>query len=57
MFSGDDAERRTVETLRQGKAMKPLLKIAGRVRIDTLDAQSRSIVGAIEQDMVAYRPG
>jgi len=49
------AELRTVETLKTGKPVTPFLKFGDRVRIEMLDAQGRSIFGAIDQDVVAYR--
>lgn len=43
------AEQRTVETLRDGKPTTPFLKFGDTVRIDILDADGKSIFGAIEQ--------
>ncbi|MGH8539735.1 MAG: fumarylacetoacetate hydrolase family protein [Stenotrophobium sp.] len=43
------AELRTVETLLAGAPKTPFLKFGDRVRIEMLDAQGRSIFGAIEQ--------
>ena len=43
------AERRTVETLAQGKPQTPFMAFGDQVRIEMLDAQGRSIFGAIEQ--------
>jgi fumarylacetoacetate (FAA) hydrolase len=43
------AELRCVETIRDGQARTPFLKRGDRVRIEMLDAQNRSIFGAIEQ--------
>ena len=51
------AEQRTVETLRAGKPTTPFLKFGDRVRIEMLDAQGRSIFGAIDQPVVRYVPG
>ncbi len=48
------AEVRTVETLRDGKPSTPFLKFGDRVRIEMLDAQGRSIFGAIDQAVEAY---
>lgn len=43
------AEKRTVETLEQGKPITPFLSFGDKVRIEMLDAQGHSIFGAIEQ--------
>jgi fumarylacetoacetate (FAA) hydrolase len=43
------AELRTVETLTQGAAKTSFLKFGDRVRIEMLDAEGRSIFGAIDQ--------
>ncbi|WP_058833853.1 fumarylacetoacetate hydrolase family protein [Luteimonas abyssi] len=43
------AEKRTVETLEHGKPQTPFLAFGDRVRIEMLDAEGRSIFGAIEQ--------
>ena len=45
------AERRTVETLEHGKPLTPFMKHGDRVRIEVLDADGRSVFGAIEQVM------
>jgi fumarylacetoacetate (FAA) hydrolase len=45
------AERRTVETLEHGKPLTPFMKFGDRVRIEVLDAEGRSVFGAIEQVM------
>lgn len=50
------AEQRTVETIRTGKPVTPFLKFGDRVRIEMLDKSGRSIFGAIEQEVVQYRP-
>lgn len=49
------AELRTVETLNGGRPVTPFLKFGDRVRIEMLDPEGRSIFGAIDQDVVAYR--
>ncbi|MCF8478128.1 MAG: fumarylacetoacetate hydrolase family protein [Pseudolabrys sp.] len=49
------AELRTVETIQQGKPVTPFLKFGDRVRIEMLDAGGRSIFGAIDQDVIAYK--
>jgi len=43
------AERRTLETIADGKPITPFLKFGDTVRIEMLDAQGISIFGAIEQ--------
>ncbi|HXD45059.1 MAG TPA: fumarylacetoacetate hydrolase family protein [Pseudolabrys sp.] len=50
------AEQRTVETIRAGKPATPFLTFGDRVRIEMRDAEGRSIFGAIEQDVIRYRP-
>lgn len=50
------AEQRTVETIRSGKPVTPFLKFGDHVRIEMLDADGRSIFGAIDQDVVRYQP-
>jgi fumarylacetoacetate (FAA) hydrolase len=45
------AEKRTVETLEQGKPITPFMKFGDRVRIEMLDREGRSVFGAIEQVM------
>jgi len=46
------AEQRTVETIEQGKPATTFLKFGDTVRIEMLDAQGRSIFGAIDQRVV-----
>jgi len=43
------AEQRTVETILEGKPRTPFLSFGDRVRLEMLDAQGRSIFGAIDQ--------
>ncbi len=43
------AEQRTVETLRDGKPLTPFMKFGDTVRIEMLDAEGKTIFGAIEQ--------
>ena len=43
------AEKRTVETLEHGKPSTPFMSFGDSVRIEMLDADGRSIFGAIEQ--------
>lgn len=45
------AEQRVVETLIYGQPRTPFLKPGDRVRIEMLDAQGRSIFGAIDQEV------
>jgi fumarylacetoacetate (FAA) hydrolase len=51
------AEQRMVETIRSGKPRTEFLKFGDRVRIEMLDADGRSIFGAIEQSVARYAPG
>ncbi len=46
------AERRAIETLDQGGAKTPFMKFGESVRIEMLDANQRSIFGAIDQRYV-----
>jgi fumarylacetoacetate (FAA) hydrolase len=48
------AEARTVETLVGGQPVTPFLKFGDRVRIEMLDADGRSIFGAIDQEVAKY---
>lgn len=50
------AEQRMLETIESGKAQTPFLKFGDRVRIEMLDAEGRSIFGAIDQQIVKYAP-
>ncbi len=49
------AERRTVETLEQGKAITPFMSFGDVVRIEMLDDEGRSLFGAIEQKITRFR--
>jgi fumarylacetoacetate (FAA) hydrolase len=49
------AEKRTVETLADGKPSTPFMKFGDRVRIEMLDGEGRSIFGAIDQRVVDAR--
>ncbi len=51
------AELRTVETLTLGEARTPFLAPGDTVRIEMLDADGRSIFGAIQQTVAAPWPG
>src|SRR5262247_4059122 len=48
------AELRSVETIRHGAPKTPFLSFGDRVRIEMLDADGRSIFGAIDQEVVRY---
>ncbi|MHB1274098.1 MAG: fumarylacetoacetate hydrolase family protein [Rhodanobacter sp.] len=48
------AERRTVETLRDGKPTTPFLKFGDSLRIEITDRDGASIFGAIEQVVTPY---
>jgi fumarylacetoacetate (FAA) hydrolase len=50
------AERRAIETIEFGGPKTPFLKFDDRVRIEMLDAQGRSIFGAIDQTVDRYTP-
>ena len=47
------AEKRAVETLRDGSPSTPLLDIGDVVRIEAFDPQDRSLFGAMDQTVVA----
>ena len=46
------AEKRMLETIEFGEPKTPFLKYGDRVRIEMLDAEGRSIFGAIDQKVV-----
>ncbi len=46
-------ERRTIETLENGKASTPFLRSGDRVHMEVLDSSGHSIFGAIEQEAVS----
>jgi fumarylacetoacetate (FAA) hydrolase len=48
------AEIRSVETIRHGAPKTPFLSFGDRVRIEMLDAEGRSIFGAIDQEVVRF---
>jgi fumarylacetoacetate (FAA) hydrolase len=50
------AEKRTLETLERGKPSTPFLRFGDRVRIEMLDAEGKSIFGAIDQEVQRYMP-
>jgi fumarylacetoacetate (FAA) hydrolase len=45
------AEKRTLETIAGGKPVTPFMKFGDRVHIEMLDAEGRSIFGAIDQEV------
>jgi fumarylacetoacetate (FAA) hydrolase len=49
------AEQRTVETLLTGSTRTSFMKLGDRVRIEMLDADGKSLFGAIEQEVVRCR--
>lgn len=48
-------EKRMLETLTQGQPETAFMKFGDTIRIEMLDAQQRSIFGAIDQTVQAYR--
>ena len=48
------AERRVLEQLDSGAPRTPFMRFGDQVRIEMLDAEGRSIFGAIEQEVVRY---
>jgi len=48
------AERRVIETIEEGSPRTPFLRFGDRVRIEMLDADGRSIFGAIDQPVARY---
>ncbi len=50
------AELRMIETISNGAPTTPWLGFGDRVQIEMLDAQGRSVFGAIDQTVVAYDP-
>ncbi len=48
------AERRTLETIESGAPKTPFLKFGDRVRLEMQDGESRSVFGAIDQEVVQY---
>jgi fumarylacetoacetate (FAA) hydrolase len=45
-----------LETLERGKPSTPFLRFGDRVRIEMFDAQGKSILGAIDQEVQRYVP-
>jgi fumarylacetoacetate (FAA) hydrolase len=50
------AEKRMVETIETGAARTAFLRFGDRVRMEMLDAEGRSIFGAIDQKVARYEP-
>jgi fumarylacetoacetate (FAA) hydrolase len=51
------AERRMLEILDRGEARTPFLRWGDRVRIEMIDNHGNNLFGAIDQEVVRYRPG
>ena len=51
------AERRVIETIEEGSPRTPFLRFGDRVRIEMLDADGRSIFGAIDQPVAKKGSG
>jgi fumarylacetoacetate (FAA) hydrolase len=49
------AEKRMIEIVASGAASTPFLKFGDRVRIEMTDENGRSIFGAIDQVVEAYK--
>lgn len=54
--SGSIAERRLLETMHGGRPSTPFLRFGDRVRIEMLDADGKSIFGAIDQRVIRHAP-
>lgn len=50
------AERRAIELIDTGQAVTPYMRFGDRVRIEMVDAEGRTIFGAIDQRVVRARP-
>ena len=50
-------ERRAEEIIAGGEAKTPFLKFGDRVKIEMLDAEGRSVFGAIDQVIAQFQPG
>jgi fumarylacetoacetate (FAA) hydrolase len=48
------AERRSIETIEQGKPSTNYMRFGDRIRMEMLDDEGRSIFGAIDQKIVRY---
>jgi fumarylacetoacetate (FAA) hydrolase len=51
------AEIRMIETIRDGKPSTGFMKFGDRIRLEMLDPEGNSVFGAIDQQVVEYRPG
>jgi fumarylacetoacetate (FAA) hydrolase len=50
------AERRALETVREGAPITPFLRFGDRMRVEMFDAAGQSVFGAIDQRVVRYIP-
>jgi fumarylacetoacetate (FAA) hydrolase len=50
------AEKRTLETIANGKPVTPFMKFGDRIRIEMFDLDGKSIFGAIDQVVAKYEP-
>jgi fumarylacetoacetate (FAA) hydrolase len=50
------AEKRMLEVIEDGTARTPFMRFGDRVRIEMLNNDGHSIFGAIDQQVVAYKP-
>ncbi len=50
------AEKRAIETINSGEPKTPYLKFGDRIRIEMADAAGQPLFGAIEQQVVQYKP-
>ena len=50
------AERRAIELADQGKVVTHYMRFGDRIRIEMLDAEGRSVFGAIDQRVVPAHP-
>jgi fumarylacetoacetate (FAA) hydrolase len=48
------AERRSIETIEQGKPVTGYMRFGDRIRMEMLDGEGRSIFGAIDQKIARY---
>jgi fumarylacetoacetate (FAA) hydrolase len=49
------AEKRCLEAIADGEAKTPFMKFGDSIRIEMLDANGRSVFGAIDQRVVQYQ--
>ncbi|HYD70953.1 fumarylacetoacetate hydrolase family protein [Azospirillum sp.] len=50
------AEIRMIETIETGKPATPFMRFGDRIRLEMLDAQGRSVFGAIDQVVARHQP-